>query len=208
MTTEILLLIALIMLNAFFAASEIALISLNDNKIKLLAAEGDIKAGKLVKLLSEPSRFLATIQIGITLAGFLASAFAAESFATPLLEFLQKYNLPVSAYILKVAVVLLITLILSYFTLVLGELVPKRVAMKKAESISYMVVEPLLLLLKIASPFVKFLTVSTNFFVRLLGIDPQSVEDDVTEEEIRMLVDVGEEKGTIHKWEKMMISLE
>ena len=127
MTTEILLLIALIMLNAFFAASEIALISLNDNKIKLLAAEGDIKAGKLVKLLSEPSRFLATIQIGITLAGFLASAFAAESFATPLLEFLQKYNLPVSAYILKVAVVLLITLILSYFTLVLGELVPKRV---------------------------------------------------------------------------------
>ena len=93
MTTEILLLIALIMLNAFFAASEIALISLNDNKIKLLAAEGDIKAGKLVKLLSEPSRFLATIQIGITLAGFLASAFAAESFATPLLEFLQKYNL-------------------------------------------------------------------------------------------------------------------
>ena len=183
MTTEILLLIALIMLNAFFAASEIALISLNDNKIKLLAAEGDIKAGKLVKLLSEPSRFLATIQIGITLAGFLASAFAAESFATPLLEFLQKYNLPVSAYILKVAVVLLITLILSYFTLVLGELVPKRVAMKKAESISYMVVEPLLLLLKIASPFVKFLTVSTNFFVRLLGIDPQSVEDDVTEEE-------------------------
>ena len=206
MTTQILFLILLIGVNAFFGASEIALISLNDNKIKIMADEKNLKAIQLVKLLSEPSRFLATIQIGITLAGFLASAFAAESFADPLVNIIKAYDLPITDSVLRVLTVTVITIILSYFTLVLGELVPKRVAMKKAESIAFFVVTPLTVLSKVTSPFVKFLTASTNFCVRLFGIDPSSNDDDVTEEEIRMMIDVGEEKGTIHEREKIMIN--
>lgn len=206
MITKFLFLLVLIAVNAFFAASEMALITLNDNKIKLMAEEGHKKAKHLVKLLAEPSRFLATIQIGITLAGFLASAFAAESFADPLVRFMSGYNLPVSDAVLKVTTVIVITIILSYFTLVLGELVPKRVAMKKAEGIAFFVVTPLTALSKITNPFVKLLTASTNFCVRLFGIDPLSLDDNVTEEEIRMMIDVGEEKGTIHEREKIMIN--
>lgn len=206
MTTEIMLLIVLIAINVFFAASEIALISLNDNKVRIQAEAGDRKSQKLQGLLKEPSRFLATIQIGITLAGFLASAFAAESFAGPLAAYLEQYQLAIPGEALKTIILVLITLILSYFTLVLGELVPKRVAMKKSEAIAYKVVGPLVLLSKITSPFVKLLTLSTNFIVRLFGIDPHSVDDDVTEEEIRMMVDVGEEKGAIDQHEKAMIN--
>ena len=196
----------LIALNAFFAASEIALISLNDNKIKLMAEEGNKKAVLLRKLLSEPSRFLATIQIGITLAGFLASAFAAESFADRLVNYLKTKQVPVSENVLKTIAVILITMILSYFTLVLGELVPKRLAMKKAEPISFFVAAPLNFLSVVAAPFVRLLTASTNFFVRLFGVDPNADEEQVTEEEIRMMVDVGEEKGAIHESEKEMIN--
>lgn len=206
MITKILFLLILIAVNAFFAASEIALISLNDNKIKLMADEGNKKAKQLVHLLSEPSRFLATIQIGITLAGFLASAFAAESFADPIVNILKNLNVPLSEPLLKVSTVIIITVILSYFTLVLGELVPKRVAMKKSESIAFSVVTSLTILSKITNPFVKLLTASTNFFVKLFGVDPHSQDDDVTEEEIRMMVDVGEEKGTIEQREKIMIN--
>lgn len=206
MIIKLVFLTILIAVNAFFAASEMALISLNDNKIKLMAEKGDKKAIHLVKLLGEPSRFLATIQIGITLAGFLASALAAESFADPLVEFFSGYNLPVSESLLKVTTVVVITIILAYFTLVFGELVPKRVAMKKAEGIAFFVVTPLMLLSKITNPFVKLLTASTNFFVRFFGIDPHAQDDYVTEEEIRMMVDVGEEKGSILKHEKIMIN--
>ncbi|HHU93332.1 MAG TPA: HlyC/CorC family transporter [Halanaerobiaceae bacterium] len=196
----------LVALNAFFAATEIALISLNDNKIRYMAEEGNKKASLLIKILGEPSKFLATIQIGITLAGFLASAFAADTFAGPLVELIKKTNLPISETVLKNVSVILITIILSYFTLVFGELVPKRLAMKKAESISFFVVTPLRALSTITSPFVKLLTVSTNFIVRLFGIDPAAEEEMVTEEEIRMLVDVGEEKGAIDESEKEMIN--
>lgn len=204
--TKIVFLIVLIAINAFFAASEIALISLNDNKMKLMAEEGDKKALQLMKLLGEPGRFLATIQIGITLAGFLASAFAAESFADPVVKILMGFSLPFSESLLRVATVIVITVILAYFTLVLGELVPKRVAMKKSEGIAFFVVTPLTILSKVANPFVKLLTVSTNFFVRLFGIDPNSTDEAVTEEEIRMMVDVGQEKGTINEREKIMIN--
>lgn len=206
MVSSILFLVILIALNAFFAASEMALISLNDNKVKMMADDGDKKAKQLLKLLGEPSRFLATIQIGITLAGFLASAFAAESFADPLVSAIKRFNFNVSDDILKIITVMVITVLLAYFTLVLGELVPKRVAMKKSEGIAFFVVAPLMILSKITSPFVKLLTASTNFFVRLFGIDPNDVDDDVTEEEIRMLIDVGEEKGAIHESEKIMIN--
>jgi|SRR5690554_4804994 len=194
------------MCNAFFAASEIALISLNDNKIKHMADEGNKRAKLLVKVLSEPSRFLATIQIGVTLSGFLASAFAAESFADRLVDLVKMTQIPVSGSVLKTVSVIVITVILSYFTLVLGELVPKRLAMKKAEQISFSVASPLHFLSVATFPFVKLLTVSTNSIVRIFGVDPNGDERHITEEEIRMMVDVGEEKGAIDESEKEMIN--
>ncbi len=206
MTGKIVFLFILIVANAFFAASEIALISLNDNKIRLMAKEGNRKAQKIMGLLSEPSRFLATIQVGITLAGFLASAFAAESFAGPIVDFLIRFSLPISVELLKVITVILITVILSFFSLVLGELVPKRIAMNKADKIAYAVIGPLNMVSKIAKPFVNLLTLTTNAVVRMFGIKIDETENNVTEEEIRMLIDIGEEKGTIHEHEKIMIN--
>ncbi|WP_409304218.1 hemolysin family protein [Peribacillus sp. SCS-155] len=205
MATEILVLLVLIILNAFFAASEIALISLNDNKIKLMAESGDKKAALIHRLLSNPSRFLATIQIGITLAGFLASAFAAGSFAASLAGTLTRMGVPLDPDMLETISVVVITLILSYFTLVLGELVPKRLALQKAEAIAMFAARPLAILSKVTSPFVKFLTFSTNIIVRLFGVDPNAEDENVTEEEIRMMVDVGQERGTIQDSEKIMI---
>ncbi|RFU63587.1 HlyC/CorC family transporter [Bacillus sp. V59.32b] len=204
--TEILVLIVLIILNAFFAASEIALISLNDNKIRLMAEGGHKKAKMLQNLLSEPSRFLATIQIGITLAGFLASAFAAGSFAGRLAEVLLELGVPLSESLLETISVVVITLVLSYFTLVVGELVPKRLALQKSEAIAFFAVTPLTILSKVSAPFVKLLTLSTNLIVRLFGVDPNAEDENVTEEEIRMMVDVGKEKGTIQEAEKVMIN--
>jgi putative hemolysin len=203
---DIVFLAILVLINAFFAASEIALISLNDNKIKLMAADGNKKAKKLKKLLSEPTKFLSTIQVGITLAGFFASALASESFATIVVDSLKTLPLAIPENVLKTIAVIIITLILSYFTLVFGELVPKRLAMKKAEPIAFFAVTPLHLLSLVSAPFVRLLTASTNFFVKLLGVDPHSDDNQVTEEEIRMMVDVGEEKGTIHEAERVMIN--
>jgi len=206
MLTAIIFLTILVMLNAFFAASEIALISLNDNKIRMLAEKGDKKARLVMNLLDEPSRFLATIQIGITLAGFLASAFASENFADPVVKLIKMSGIAIPENWLKTIAMILITIILSYFTLVLGELVPKRLAMKKAEPIAFFAVGMLNHLSSITSPFVKLLTLSTNFFVRLLGFDPNEEDEEVTEEEIRMMVDIGQEKGAIHEIEKLMIN--
>ncbi|MCH1626305.1 hemolysin family protein [Ferdinandcohnia quinoae] len=206
MGIEIVILILLLVLNAFFAASEMAMVSLNDNKIKMMADAGNKKAKMLYQLLNEPSQFLATIQIGITLAGFLASAFAAGSFAGQLANALYNLGLPLAKDILETISVVIITLILSYFTLVIGELVPKRLALQKAEAISMFAAAPLTYLSKITYPFVKLLTLSTNLIVRLFGIDPNAEEENVTEEEIRMMVDVGKEKGTIQEAEKIMIN--
>ena len=206
MGTEILVLVVLILLNAFFAGSEIALISLNDNKVRMMADAGDKKAKLVHKLISQPSRFLATIQIGITLAGFLASAFAADSFASTLSVFLADLGVPIAMDLLNSISVIVITLVLSYFTLVFGELVPKQIGMTKPEPIAYFAVGPLIFLSKVTSPFVKLLTFSSNVTVRLFGIDPNAEDNEVTEEEIRMMVDAGEEKGTIQLTEKEMIN--
>lgn len=203
---EILFLLVLILINAFFSSSEIALISLNDNKIKYMAEKGDKKSQMLYKLLEEPSRFLATIQIGITLAGFLASAFASESFADRLVKVILKMGISVPESTLKTISMIIITLVLSYFTLVLGELVPKRLAMRKAESISRFSVKPLTILSRFTSPFVRFLTFSTNSIVRLFGINPDEKDGNITEEEIRMMIAEGEEKGSIRTTEKNMIN--
>ena len=206
MAIAITTLIILIFINAFFAASEIALIGLDDNKVKQLAEEGHKKYIMLDNLISEPSRFLSTIQIGITLAGFLASAFAADFFAEPLARWLDTLGSPIPYATLHTVSLIVITIILSYFTLILGELVPKKLALQKSEKISLLVARPLTILFKIFSPVVKLLTLSTNGVVRLLGGDPHAKDDGITEEEIRMMVDVGGERGTIDKEEKAMIN--
>lgn len=206
MLTKVLLLVVLVLLNAFFSGSEIALISLNDKIIKKQAEEGDKKAKQLYSFLSEPSRFLATIQIGITLAGFLASAFATESFVDDLTGLLVKTGLPVAQSVIRSVSLVVITIILSYFTLVFGELIPKRLAMQKAEFLANIAVGPLMFLSRVTNPFVRFLTVSTNFFIKLFGGNPAAGDDEkVTEEEIRMMMEVGEERGVIQDSEKEMI---
>ncbi len=206
-TLKLLLLFALILVNAFFAMSEIAIISLNDTKMQKLAEEGNKKAKQIVKLTENSSRFLSTIQIGVTLAGFLTSASASQNFADMLTQAVAKTPIInyVSESVINGVSVVLITLITSYFSLVLGELAPKRIAMQKPEKISFRVVGVLTFIAKIAKPFVKVLSLSTNAVVRLFGVDPNSDEEHVTEEEIRMMVDVGEEKGVIEETQAEMI---
>ena len=197
--------IVLIALNAIFACAEIAVISMNDAKLAKLAAEGDKRAVRLAKLTNQPARFLATIQVAITLSGFLGSAFAAENFSEPLVAWLLKIGTPLSEDVLNSISLVVITVILSYFTLVLGELVPKQVAMRKAESLALGMSGLISGISKIFSPLVGLLTLSTNGVLRLLGIDPNAEDEDVGEEEIRMMVDVGNEKGTIDNEEREFI---
>ena len=203
--TQIFLLIILIACNAFFAAAEIAFISLNDAKIDLQAKEGNKKAKRIKKMLENPSKFLATIQIGVTLAGFLSSAFASEAFASELAPKLHELIPTVDVGVWNSVSIILITIILSYFTLIFGELVPKRIAMKYYEKISFATIGVIRAISIITAPFVRFLTFSTNIVSKIFGITGNE-EETVTEEEIRMMVNVGEEKGTIDKEEREMIN--
>lgn len=205
MLLPVLLQIVLIALNAVFASAEIAVISVSDAKLDKLASRGDRRAKRLVKLTEQPARFLATIQVAITLSGFLGSAFAADNFSDKLVEWILSFGVPIPQSTLSSISVVLITLILSYVTLVFGELVPKRVAMQKAEKIALGVSGSVSFLSKIFAPIVSFLTFSTNVLLRLMGIDPNADEESVTEEEIRMLVDAGGEKGVIDEDEKEFI---
>lgn len=205
MGIQILVLIILIALNAFFAATEIAFISLNDVKIELKAKEGNKKAIKIQKMLKDPSKFLATIQIGITLAGFLSSAFASDAFADLLAPKLHSAMSGLSLAQWKQISIIIITLILSYFTLVFGELVPKRIAMKYSEKLSFFAIGIIRTISIFTLPFVKLLTFSTNVISKIFGVTGED-EEQVSEEEIKMMVDVGEEKGTIEAGEKEMIN--
>lgn len=205
MLLPVLLQIILIALNAIFASAEIAVISMNDAKLEKMASRGDRRAKRLVALTEQPARFLATIQVAITLSGFLGSAFAADNFSDKLVEWILSFGVPVSRNTLSSISVILITLILSYITLVFGELVPKRVAMQKTEMIALGVSAPVSFLSKIFAPVVSLLTFSTNILLKLMGIDPDADEESVTEEEIRMLVDAGGERGVIDEDEKEFI---
>ena len=204
---SLILQLILILINAFFAMSEIALLSLNENKLRKQEEEGDAKAGRLLKIIQQPEGFLSTIQIGITLAGFLGSAFAADNFASGLADWLRNSCgiTAVPLNVLNTLSVIVITLILSYFTLVFGELVPKRIAMKRTEQVAKAVSGVVSGVAKITKPVVWLLSASTNAVLRLFGIDPNDEAEEVTEEEIRMLVDIGGEKGTIQANEKEMI---
>lgn len=199
MIKQILLQIILIALNAFFAATEIAVISLNEKKVRALAEDGNKKAVKMLKIIEEPTQFLSTIQIGITLAGFLGSAFAADNFAEVLSAAISKaFNLSAdNTKIINTVAVVLVTLILSYFTLIFGELVPKRIAMKHKEKLANSVCGIISFLAAILKPIIWFLTVSTNAVLRLVGIDPHEKEEPVSEEDIVLMLDAGADEGSL-----------
>ncbi len=204
---KLLLLVILVLINAFFAAAEIAVISLSETKLRHQAEEGDKKAQRLLKLTQAPDHFLSAIQIAITLAGFLSSAFAADSFSDPLVTWLvvEKGVTALDPHALNNLMVVLITLVLSYFSLVLGELVPKRIAMKKTEGVARFTAGAVSAVAVVFRPVIWLLSKSTNGVLRLLHIDPRADQEDVSEDEIRMMVDLGEERGAIETSEKELI---
>jgi putative hemolysin len=203
---QLLLQLGLILLNAVFASAEIALISLNETKLEKRAKEGNKSAKRLLSLVRRPEKFLATIQVCITLAGFLGSAFAADNFSAKLAAFFSSPKIPLSETALKTVSLVLITVVLSFITILLGELVPKRIAMKKAESLAYFLSWFISAVSKLLHPVVWLLSVASNLLLRAIGIDPKSEGELVTEEEIRLLVDAGSEQGAIEQNEKEIIN--
>ncbi|AVQ37550.1 MULTISPECIES: hemolysin family protein [Clostridium] len=208
---QLFLILILIIINAFFSSAEMAIISLNKNKLNTIiddATEGNSSTNKvkkakiLLKLLKEPSKFLATIQVGITLAGFLASASAATSISKYIEIFFKRLNIPKSSSV----ALLLTTLLLSYLTLVFGELLPKRIALGNSEKIALFSIKPIIIFMKISLPFVNILTYSTNFLLKILGIDYKNIEEKISEEEIKKMIDLGEETGVFNSTEKEMIN--
>ena len=199
---QLLLVAILTLINAFFASAEMAIVSVNKHKLKLLANDGNKKAQLLLNFTEDPSKLLATIQVGITLAGFFSSASAATGISTHLSKILKSINIPYSDQISLIG----ITIILSYITLVFGELYPKRIALRNAESLAMFSVKPIMIVSTIASPFVKFLSLSTNFLVKITGIEKNAVEDSVSREELRSFVEVGQEQGVINETEMDMIN--
>ncbi|MBR0413098.1 MAG: HlyC/CorC family transporter [Eubacterium sp.] len=205
MIGKIIILLILIFLNAVFASAEIAVISMNDARLRQLTSEGNKKAVRLSKLTDQPSRFLATIQVAITLAGLLSSAFAADSFSKPIVDALITAGVSVPKHVLSNVILVVITLILAYFNLVFGELVPKRIAMKRAEQMALGMSGMLYGVSVVFKPIVWILTASTNLVLRIFGINPDENDEKITEEEIRMLLSQGSEQGTIKEYENEII---
>ena len=198
---RLILQIILIAVNAIFACAEIAVISMSETRLEKLEEEGDRRAKTLRKLTRVPARFLATIQVAITLSGFLGSAFAADAFAPMLVRGIEKLG----GHMPNGVAIIIITIILSYITLVFGELVPKRLAMKDPQKVSLRLAGLLYVVSIIFYPLVWLLTVSTNGVLRLMKIDPEADDETVTEEEILMMADAAGEKGTIDSEEQEMI---
>ena len=198
---QIVIIIILTGINAFFSSAEMAIVSLNKNKLKILIEDGNKKAILLDNLLQEPSKFLSTIQVGITLAGFFASASAATGLSQYLSGALQPLNIPYSNQISMI----LITFLLSYITLVFGELIPKRIALRNSEKIALSSIGVVVFISKLFSPFVKFLTFSTNLVLTILKMKEDNIEEKVSKEELRSLVEVGKEHGVINEAEQEMI---
>ncbi len=198
---QIIILILLTLVNAFFAASEMAIVSMDKKKLLTLSEQGDKRAIKVEKLLKEPSKFLSTIQVGITFAGFFTSASAAVGLSHKFGSFLENLSVP---FAYRVSFVL-ITVILAFFSLVFGELVPKRIALQNAEKFALFSVGTINFVYKIMSPFVYLLSLSTNVILKIFSIPTSGVEAKVTLEEIKSIVEVGQEQGIINPTEREMI---
>ncbi len=200
--TQLILILILTIINGFFAATEIAFVSLDKNKLRQKSEDGDKKSELLLGILGKPSRFLSTIQVGITFAGFFSSASAAVGISGKLGAYLSSFGVPFAKNISFIG----ITLLLSYFVLVFGELVPKRIALQSTEKFSRIAVKPISVIAKIMKPFISLLSFSTNTVVRILGYNTEGVEEEITLEEIRSIIEVGEEQGVIETTEKDMIN--
>lgn len=199
---QLLFLAFLTLVNAFFAGAEMAVVSVNKNRIKVLADEGSKRAALLQTLFEDSTKFLSTIQVAITLAGFFSSASAATGISQVLGGWIAQFGIPYSNTI----AVVVVTIILSYFTLVFGELVPKRIALQKAEAFSLFVVQPIYIISKILLPFIKLLSLSTNGFLHLIGMKTENLEEAVSEEEIKKMLETGSENGVFNEIEKEMIN--
>lgn len=200
--SSILLILILILINAFFAAAEMAIVSVNRGKVSMLAEEGNKKAIALMKLTEEPSQFLTAIQVGMTLSGFFASASAAVGISTHFGALISSSGIPYG----RELAVILITIVLSYIILVFGEMFPKRIAMQNSETIALFVIWPIISISKLMSPFAKLLSGSTNVLIRLSGLDTNNIEEQFSKEEIKSLIEVGQEHGIINETEKEMIN--
>lgn len=200
--SQLLFLLILTIANAFFAGAEMAIVSVNKNKIKMLAENGNKNAQLLQELLKEPTKFLSTIQVAITLSGFLASASAATSFSAPLDILMTKLGIPYGETI----AIIIVTVVLSFFTLVFGELVPKRIALQKAEAISLFTVKPVLFISRLTSPFIKLLSFSTGLVLQVLGMKAENLEENISKEEIKSMVEAGQANGVFNETEKEMIN--
>lgn len=200
--SQILLITILTLINAFFATAEMAIVSINKNKIRILSETGNKRAKLLESLIEEPTKFLSTIQVGITFAGFFASASAGVGISEVLGEYLGSVGIPYGKSMALIGV----TVILSYITLVFGELFPKRVALKKPETIAMFSVIPILITAKLVAPFIKVLSASTTFLLKITGMNISDIEGKISKEEIKSLVEVGQEHGVINEKEKEMIN--
>lgn len=200
--SQLLFLLILTIANAFFAGAEMATVSVNKNKIKMLAENGNKNAQLLQELLKEPTKFLSTIQVAITLSGFLASASAATSFSAPLDILMTKLGIPYGETI----AIIIVTVVLSFFTLVFGELVPKRIALQKAEAISLFTIKPVLFISRLTSPFIKLLSFSTGLVLQVLGMKAENLEENISKEEIKSMVEAGQANGVFNETEKEMIN--
>lgn len=195
-------LIFLTLVNAFFSCTEMAIVSINKNKINMLAEKGNKKAKLVLKLLEEPTNFLSTIQVAITLSGFFASASAATNFSYVVESWISVFSIPYT----KEISLILVTVVLSFFTLVFGELVPKRIALQKAEGIGLFSVKIVYLISLVVLPFIKLLSFSTNFVLKIIGMDLKNMEEKISEEEIKSLIEIGEKHGVFNETEKKMIT--
>jgi putative hemolysin len=203
---QILLLFVLLMINSFFTCAEVALISLNKNRLEKMSVSGNRQAKRILTLTRQPSKFIASVQVLITLAGFLSSAFAASNFSGRLANWFGSLGTKIPADTLSTASVVIITLILSYFTLVLGELLPKRIALKKADTLAFAISGIVLFFSRLLKPAVWLLTKTTNGLLRVIGINPETDAELITEEEIRLMIDVGSAKGAITNEEKEILN--
>lgn len=199
---QLLILVCLTLVNAFFAGAEMAVVSVNKNKIRMLAEGGNKRAQLIDRLSQDSTSFLSTIQVAITFAGFFSSASAATGISQVLAVKLNAIGIPASQ---SVAVVV-VTILLSYFTLVFGELVPKRIALQKAEWFSLMSVTPIYLISKIMTPFIKLLSISTKAFLYLIGMAGENTEEEVSEEEIKAMLEMGRQTGVFNDTEQEMIT--
>ena len=192
----------LVLVNGYFSMSEMALVNAKHVLLQKDADEGDKKAQRALSLASDSGQFLATIQVAITLAGFFSSASAATGIAQVLAVRMAQWNLPYSQTLAGVVV----TIILAYFNLVFGELVPKRIALQKAEAFSLFCVRPIYYISRIMNPFIKLLSLSTSGFLKLIGMHNENLETDVSEEEIKSMLETGSEAGVFNDIEKEMIT--